>query len=116
MKVYIPGPLRSYTRNRGEVEASGATVDAVLLDLDAQFPGIRFRMIDEQDQIRPHIKIYVNQEEAGTVSETVPANQELQIICAISGGAGLEEPRTTDPPGAGESADSGVAGAESGGV
>lgn len=86
MKVLIPGPLRSYTRNRGDVEASGGTVDAVLRDLDARFPGIRFRMIDEQDQIRQHIKIFVNQEEAGSVADTLRAQDEVQIICAISGG------------------------------
>ena len=47
MKVLIPSPLRSYTKKR-EVEASGATVGELLADLDRQYPGLRFRMIDEQ--------------------------------------------------------------------
>jgi len=52
MKVLIPDPLRSYTQERRQVEAGGATLGEVLADLDRRFPGIRFRMIDEQDSIR----------------------------------------------------------------
>ncbi len=48
MKVLIPSSLRSYTQ-RSEAEANGATLAAVLADLDRRYPGIRFRMIDEQD-------------------------------------------------------------------
>ena len=62
MKVGIPTPLRSYTGQDAEVEAEGANVRELLADLDRRFPGIRFRMIDEQDGIRQHIKIFVNRE------------------------------------------------------
>ncbi len=62
MKVGIPQPLRSYTGENTHVEAEGASVADLLVDLDRQFPGIRFRMIDEQDGIRKHIKIFVNRE------------------------------------------------------
>jgi len=86
LTVYVPGPLRSYTRNRSEVEAEGGTIGEVLLDLDARYPGMRFRMIDEQDQIRRHIKLYVNQEEARTLETRVRAGDVVQILCAISGG------------------------------
>ena len=86
MTVYVPGPLRSYTRNRSEVEAEGGTIGEVLLDLDARYPGMRFRMIDEQDRIRRHIRLYVNQEEARTLETRVRAGDVVQILCAISGG------------------------------
>lgn len=86
MTVRIPGPLRSYTRGRAEVEAAGATVDEVLRDIDSRYPGIRFRMIDEQDRIRRHIRIYVNQELADSIGEPAGETDEVQIICAISGG------------------------------
>ena len=46
MKVLIPTPLHSYTGQR-EVEATGSTLAAVLADLDRQYPGMRFRMLDE---------------------------------------------------------------------
>ena len=59
MKVLIPSALRSYTEH-SEAEASGATLAAVLADLDRRYAGIRFRMVDEQDRIRPHIRIFVN--------------------------------------------------------
>ena len=61
MKVRIPTPLQSYTE-APEVEADGATVEELLADLDRRFPGIRHRMIDEQDGIRPHMRIFVNRE------------------------------------------------------
>ena len=63
MKVLIPSALRSYTE-ASEAEASGATLAALLLDLERQYPGIRFRVIDEQDRIRRHIRIFVNGEQA----------------------------------------------------
>lgn len=52
MRVYMPTPLRSYTGQQADVEAEGATVGELLADLDRRYPGIRFRMIDEQDAIR----------------------------------------------------------------
>jgi molybdopterin converting factor small subunit len=86
MKVYVPGPLRSYTGNRAAVEADGSTLDELLRDLDRKFPGIRFRMIDEQDRIREHIRLFINQELARDVGAVLHPADELQIICAISGG------------------------------
>jgi molybdopterin converting factor small subunit len=86
MKVYIPTPLRSYTGS-GEVEAAGTTLRQLLDDLDRRFPGIRFRIIDEQDGVRPHIKIFVNEELQRSIDVGVGARDEIHIICALSGGA-----------------------------
>jgi sulfur-carrier protein len=86
MKVYIPTPLRSYTKQQSEVDGHGATVAEVLADLDRRFPGIRFRMIDEQDAIRQHMRIFVDGEEVhGLDSRLTPAD-EVQILQALSGG------------------------------
>ena len=85
MKVLIPGALRSYT-DRGEVEAHGATVAAVLVELERQYPGIRFRMIDEQDRIRRHIRLFVNGEQVREISQPLNAQDELVIVQALSGG------------------------------
>jgi molybdopterin converting factor small subunit len=85
MKVLIPSPLRSYTKER-EVQASGATLAEVLLDLDRQFPGIRFRMIDEQDKMRPHIRFFVNSEQVLDLGLALQAGDEVQIVQALSGG------------------------------
>ena len=86
MKVHIPSPLRSYTKERSQVEAEGATLRELLAELDRQFPGIRFRMIDEQDRVRQHIKLFVDGELCGTLDAGLRVGGEVHIICAISGG------------------------------
>ena len=86
MKVLIPTPLRSYTGERSEVEAEGVTLAEVLADLDRRYPGIRFRMIDEQDAIRRHIRIWVNGDEVRTLAVPLAASDEVIIYQALSGG------------------------------
>ena len=85
MKVIIPSALRSYTE-RSETEARGATLAALVVDLERQYPGIRFRMIDEQDRIRRHIRIFVNGEQARDLAQPLGAKDEVIIVQALSGG------------------------------
>lgn len=86
MKVLIPGPLRSYTGERRWVEATGATIGEVLADLERQFPGIRFRMIDEQGRIRRHIRFFYRREMVFDLSTPLAPDAELMIVQALSGG------------------------------
>jgi molybdopterin synthase sulfur carrier subunit len=85
MKVLIPSSLRSYTE-QSEAEASGATLAAVLADLDRRYAGIRFRIIDEQDGIRRHIRIFVNGDQVRELSQPLTATDEVVIVQALSGG------------------------------
>jgi molybdopterin synthase sulfur carrier subunit len=85
MKVLIPSPLRPYTDQR-LVEAKGTTLGDVLNDLERQFPGIRFRMIDEQDQMRRHMRFFVNGEQTFDLGHAVKETDEVQIVQALSGG------------------------------
>jgi molybdopterin synthase sulfur carrier subunit len=85
MKVVIPSALRSYTE-RSTVDAGGDTLAAVLADLERFYPGIRFRMIDEQGRIRPHIRFFVDGEQARDLAQPLGANRELIIVQALSGG------------------------------
>jgi molybdopterin synthase sulfur carrier subunit len=85
MNVLIPTPLRSYTGQR-VVEASGSTLGAVLADLDRQFPGIRFRMINEQDGMRPHVRLFVNGKQVFDLSQPLRSTDEVVIVQALSGG------------------------------
>lgn len=85
MHVTIPSPLLSYTGRR-DVEAAGGTLDEVLRDLDRQFPGLRFRMIDEQDRIRPHMRVFIGSEESRDLRAAMPAGATLHIVQALSGG------------------------------
>ena len=88
MKVFVPGPLRPYTNQANVVHAEGGTVGELFQHLDSKYPGIRFRIIDEQDQVREHIKIFVNEEQQGDLVGTLNPSDEIQIICALSGGSG----------------------------
>jgi sulfur-carrier protein len=86
MKVVIPSPLHSYTNEKRSIEATGATLDALLHDMDGQYPGIRFRVIDEQQNIRRHIKIFVNRHQVRRLDVTLSANDEIILVAALSGG------------------------------
>jgi molybdopterin converting factor small subunit len=85
MKVSIPSALRSYTQ-KSEADASGATLAEVLADLDRAYPGIRFRMIDEQNRIRRHIRIFVNGDQVPDLAQPLRATDEVVIVQALSGG------------------------------
>ncbi len=86
MRVSIPQPLLFYTGQRSDVEADGRTVDELLADLERRFPGIRFRMIDEQDGLRPHMRIFVNREQVRDLTLGLEPGDEVQILQALSGG------------------------------
>ena len=88
MRVFIASPLHSYTGGRGQLEATGATVAEVLADLERRYPGIRFRIVDEQDRVRPHMRIYLGTEPAASLSHPIPPGQEIHILQALSGGQG----------------------------
>ncbi|MCZ7565608.1 MAG: MoaD/ThiS family protein [Burkholderiales bacterium] len=77
--------MRSYT-GRGEAEAGGATLAEVLDDLERQYPGIRFRVIDEQDRIRRHIRIFLNGAQVRSLAQPLAPNDELIVVQALSGG------------------------------
>ena len=85
MRVLIPSALRSYTE-QAWVDAGGATLAAVLVDLERLYPGIRFRMIDEQGRIRPHIRFFIGGVQARDLGQALAPNDELLIVQALSGG------------------------------
>jgi molybdopterin converting factor small subunit len=84
--VRIASPLHSYTAGAPRVEGRGATLAEVLSDLERRFPGIRFRMIDEQDRIRPHMRLFINSQEARDLAAPVRGGDTVHVICALSGG------------------------------
>ncbi len=86
MDVRIPTPLRSYTGEAATVEADGATVAEVLDDLDRQFPGLRFRVVDEQGRLRKHMKVFLDDESVRDLATPVPPGTEVTLMQALSGG------------------------------
>jgi sulfur-carrier protein len=85
MKVLIPSPLRPYTGTT-EVDAEGATLAGLLADLERQFPGIRFRVIDEQEKMRPHMRFFINGVQVFAISTPLKPGDCVQLVQALSGG------------------------------
>ena len=85
MKVVIPGALQSYTR-APEVEALGASLADVFADLERRYPGLRFRVIDEQDRFRRHMRCFVNGIQCFDLATALAPGDEVIILQALSGG------------------------------
>jgi len=86
VKVRIPSPLRSYTQQQTVVDADGATLAELLFDLDRRYPGLRFRMVDEQGRVRKHMKIFVNEESVRDLDTRIDERDEITVMQALSGG------------------------------
>jgi len=86
MVVFVPTHLRSYTGGSAQVEGRGSSLAEVLADLDGRFPGFRFRVVDEQDQVRTHILFFVSGTIVRDLQRPLPANAEVTIVAALSGG------------------------------
>jgi sulfur-carrier protein len=89
MIVHVGSVLHEYTGGRAELElelSKGATVAAVLAELERRFPGLRFRVVDEQGRVRPHMHLYLGNERIQDLDRRVGAQSELHLIGALSGG------------------------------
>jgi sulfur-carrier protein len=86
MNVRIASALRSYTGNAANVGAEGSTVNEILFDLDRQFPGIRFRVIDEQGRLRQHMRVFVNDEVCRDLDMPVTPGDDVTLMQGLSGG------------------------------
>lgn len=84
--VIVPGQLYSYTGGQSRLTADGADLGAVLDDLDRQYPGLRFRVVDEQGAIRAHIRFYINRSPALGLTAPLTRGDELLVVGALSGG------------------------------
>jgi molybdopterin synthase sulfur carrier subunit len=88
-KVRIPTPLRKLTANNETVVADGSDVNAILADLERQFPGIKERLCDEQGNLRRFVNVYLNDEDIRFLQgekTAVKDGDELSIIPSIAGG------------------------------
>jgi len=86
IRVFIPSQLHAYTGGESRLEAAGDTVEAVLDDLDRRFPGLKFRVVDEQARIRRHMRVYIGKDAARDVTMALDDGAELMIFGALSGG------------------------------
>jgi sulfur-carrier protein len=93
VRVRVPSPLRSYT---GAAEVGVAvpllapelppTISGVLASIDGAYPGLRFRIVDEQGQIRPHIRLFVGNVATRDLATPIASGEVLMIVAALSGG------------------------------
>jgi molybdopterin synthase sulfur carrier subunit len=94
VRVRIPSPLRSYTGGADEVVVAlpvlapehPPTLAGVLAALEQKHRGLRFRIIDEQGRVRPHVKLFVGLDLARDLDVQVPPDRDVMIVAALSGG------------------------------
>ncbi len=85
MKVLVPGALRSYTGDLN-VQAAGDTLAALFADLERRYPGLRFRVVDEQDRLRPNMRVFVNGRPVRELGHALQPDDFVAIVLALSGG------------------------------
>lgn len=85
MKVLVPGALRSYT-GASRVEAAGDTLAALFDDLERRHPGLRFRVVDEQDRLRANMRVFVNGRCVRDLGHVLCPEDDVAIVLALSGG------------------------------
>ena len=93
-RVKIPSPLLSYTLGHDEVIVTlpelspdhAPPLRAIVAALDSSFPGLRFRMVDEQNRLRQHINLWIGQDPVTDLAAPVTTADEITIMQALSGG------------------------------
>ena len=85
MKVLVPSALRSYT-GASQVEAVGDSLLGLFTDLDHRYPGLRFRVVDEQQRLRPNMRIFVNGVGVRDLRHALRPDDFVAIVMALSGG------------------------------
>jgi molybdopterin converting factor small subunit len=86
VRVRIPSPLRSYTEQQAVVDVDAPDLQAVLVVLDRRYPGLRFRVVDEQGRLRRHMKVFVNEDAVRDLTTALEPSDEVTIMQALSGG------------------------------
>ena len=84
--VRIAALLHSYTGGLKIVEVEASTIGEAIAALDRRFPGIAFRIVDEQGQIRPHMNIFLGEEKVRDIAASIEGTAEVYIVGALSGG------------------------------
>ncbi len=89
VSVRVPTILRTYTGGESEVSASGATLAEVLEDLDANYSGIRARVLDDEGNLRRFVNVYVGNDDVrflDNLKTPTPDGTQISVIPAVAGG------------------------------
>jgi molybdopterin converting factor small subunit len=90
VSVRIPTILRTYTSGESEVSAEGATLAEVIDDLEANFSGIKARILDDQGAIRRFVNVYVGNDDVRfleNLETKTPDGTQVSVIPAVAGGS-----------------------------
>ena len=86
VRVRIAALLHSYTGGLRIIDVEASTIGEAIAALDGRFPGIAFRIVDEQGQIRPHMNIFLGEEKVRDIAASIEGTAEIYIVGALSGG------------------------------
>jgi len=89
VSVRVPTILRPYTQGVSEVSAEGTTLTEVLDSLDASYPGIKGRVLDDSGELRRFVNVYVDDDDvrfAEGLQTTIKDGGQVSIIPAVAGG------------------------------
>jgi molybdopterin synthase sulfur carrier subunit len=86
MKIHIPTVLYSYTGRQKYVDVNGNTLLQILENLDQNYPGIKFRIINELNEIREHMAIYLNGKIVKDIHVSISDTDKIFITHLLSGG------------------------------
>ena len=98
VKVRIPTPLQKLTKDQAEVLCQAASINEMLAELEKQHPGVKERLCDAEGKLRRFVNIYVNEEDIRFLQgqdTKLKEGDDISIIPAIAGGAGLAKRRVT---------------------
>ncbi len=88
-RVYLPVPLRKLVAGQESIEASGATVQAVIDELVLRYPTLRSALFDERGRLSRFVGIFVNDEDyrlRGGESSALSASDRLELLLPVAGG------------------------------
>ena len=89
ISVKVPTILRTYTGGTADVTVNGATLADALADLDAQFPGIGARVLDDDGRLRRVVNVYVTDDDVRFLEDLQTPTRDgtsISIIPAVAGG------------------------------
>ena len=86
VRVRIAALLTSYTGGASEVDVESGTAAGVMAELDRRFPGLAFRVVDEQGQVRPHMNLFLGETRLRDLDTPVPPGSQITLVGALSGG------------------------------
>ena len=89
VKVKIPAALRQYTQNQSDLQVDASTVEETLQKLDRLFPGLRAFILNESNELRRYVNIFVNGKDirAGEgITTKLKEGDQVRIVPAVAGG------------------------------